>query len=132
MALPLNRPSLQLPRSLGALALALYLLAAGALAVYSQGSSIELDERVIASAERKYGPVARKRLEDWQALMMSNRSKSESEKLKLVNDFFNQIPWISDPEHWSKADGGPRPLLPLGPLVSDREQKRFARKGGSQ
>jgi alcohol-forming fatty acyl-CoA reductase len=27
-------------------------------------------------------------------------------------------------EHWSKASGGPRPLLPIGPLLSDRERRR--------
>lgn len=29
-------------------------------------------------------------------------------------------------EDWSKAEGAPRRLLPIGPLVSEREQKRFA------
>jgi alcohol-forming fatty acyl-CoA reductase len=27
-------------------------------------------------------------------------------------------------EHWSKAPGGPRPLLPLGPLLVERERRR--------
>jgi HAD superfamily hydrolase (TIGR01490 family) len=27
-------------------------------------------------------------------------------------------------EHWSKAEGGPRPLLPIGPLLSERERRR--------
>ncbi|HEX2783593.1 MAG TPA: HAD-IB family hydrolase, partial [Ilumatobacteraceae bacterium] len=27
-------------------------------------------------------------------------------------------------EHWSKAAGGPRPLLPIGPLLSERERGR--------
>ncbi len=31
-------------------------------------------------------------------------------------------------EHWSKASGGPRPLLPIGPLMVERERRRsFAR-----
>lgn len=29
-------------------------------------------------------------------------------------------------EHWDKASGGPRPRLPIGPLVAEREQKRFS------
>ena len=30
-------------------------------------------------------------------------------------------------EHWSKAAGGPRPLLPIGPMMNERERgKRFA------
>ncbi len=27
-------------------------------------------------------------------------------------------------EHWSKSSGGPRPLLPIGPLLSERERRR--------
>ena len=27
-------------------------------------------------------------------------------------------------EHWSKAAGGPRPLLPIGPLLHERERGR--------
>jgi predicted transglutaminase-like cysteine proteinase len=127
MSSALNRLSAPLSRSLGALALALYLLVAGGLAVYSQDSTIQLDEKVIASAERKYGPVARKRLEDWQALMASGRNKSESEKLKLVNDFFNQIPWISDPEHWGKADYWATPSEMLASNGGDCEDFAIAK-----
>ena len=28
-------------------------------------------------------------------------------------------------EHWSKASGGPRPLLPIGPMLSEGERSRF-------
>lgn len=28
-------------------------------------------------------------------------------------------------EHWEKAEGGPRPILPIGPTMSDGEQRRF-------
>jgi hypothetical protein len=27
-------------------------------------------------------------------------------------------------ENWSKADGGPRPLLPIGEMLSERERRR--------
>ncbi len=30
-------------------------------------------------------------------------------------------------EHWSKAAGGPRPLLPMGPMLSERERRRTFR-----
>lgn len=32
-------------------------------------------------------------------------------------------------EHWSKASGGPRPLLPIGPMVSEAERRRFTARG---
>jgi HAD superfamily hydrolase (TIGR01490 family) len=33
-------------------------------------------------------------------------------------------------ENWEKAEGGPRPLLPIGPRMSDGEQKRFTTRTG--
>jgi alcohol-forming fatty acyl-CoA reductase len=32
-------------------------------------------------------------------------------------------------EQWSRAPGGPRPLLPIGPLLSARERRASARSG---
>lgn len=33
-------------------------------------------------------------------------------------------------ENWEKSPGGPRPRLPLGPMMSEREQKRFSIRNG--
>jgi len=33
-------------------------------------------------------------------------------------------------ENWEKAEGAPRRLLPIGPMVSEREQKRFSTRNG--
>jgi len=33
-------------------------------------------------------------------------------------------------ENWEKSPGGPRPRLPLGPMMSEREQKRFSVRNG--
>ncbi|MEY4360945.1 MAG: hypothetical protein RL391_251, partial [Actinomycetota bacterium] len=33
-------------------------------------------------------------------------------------------------ENWEKAPGAPKRLLPIGPLVSEREQKRFSSRAG--
>ena len=30
-------------------------------------------------------------------------------------------------EHWSKASGGPRPILPMAPLMVERERRRSFR-----
>jgi HAD superfamily hydrolase (TIGR01490 family) len=35
-------------------------------------------------------------------------------------------------EEWAKAPGGPRPLLPIGPLVSERERRRAASPTGAR
>jgi phosphoserine phosphatase len=33
-------------------------------------------------------------------------------------------------EHWSKAPGAPRPLLPVGPMLGERERRRSFAIGG--
>ena len=35
-------------------------------------------------------------------------------------------------EHWTKAPGGPRPLLPLGPMLVERERRRTFTGSGSR
>ncbi|MAT04385.1 MAG: HAD-IB family hydrolase [Acidimicrobiaceae bacterium] len=36
-------------------------------------------------------------------------------------------------EHWSKAQGAPKPLLPIGPMLNDRERRRrFVSSGGGR
>lgn len=104
-----------------ALLLAFFLALSGALPVYSQNTGISLSARVLASAERKYGPAAKKRLEDWQRLIATSRNKPESEKLALVNDFFNRVPFISDIEHWGINDYWATPVEMLASNGGDCE-----------
>lgn len=63
---------------------------------------IRLTEKVIASAEVKYGYDARRRLVAWLSLLKSSRDKTEAEKLKLVNAFFNRVGYMSDMENWGR------------------------------
>jgi len=97
------RRSAKRPRFIAALLLVALALPF-ALPWAQQEISIQLSERALAGAARKYGPPARLRLSAWLKLMSDNGTKSETDKLTLVNAFFNQIPWVSDPEHWSKND----------------------------
>lgn len=60
-----------------------------------------------ALAQKKYGALAVKRLEAWQALIDNNQTKPERLKLSLVNDFFNLAEFIENKNqinkggHWS-------------------------------
>lgn len=107
-----------------------FLLAAGLSLLLSFGAllaadvanvAVSLSEKVIASAEKKYGTDARGRLVAWTKLIADNRKKSEPEKLKLVNDFFNQIPFASDMEHWGVQDYWATPVEMLASNGGDCE-----------
>ena len=65
---------------------------------------LTLSPRMLEAAEKKYGVRARQRLEAWQKVAHSSRDRPDSAKLKQVNDFFNQIPFVSDSEHWGVND----------------------------
>lgn len=91
------------------------------IVAYSQGTAIRLEERIIRSAERKYGIGARQRLETWQRLLDSAKPLPESEKLALVNGFFNRIPFVSDAEHWGRQDYWATPVEMLASNGGDCE-----------
>jgi len=87
----------------------------------AQDVSLQLTEKVVASAEKKYGNSARARLQAWVKLIADNRKKPEADKLKLANDFFNQVPWFSDLEHWSVEDYWATPVEMLASNGGDCE-----------
>lgn len=80
-----------------------------------------LSEKVVSGAERKFGPGARKRLLEWSRLIDENRNRPEMEKLRLVNDFFNRIPYVSDGQHWKVADYWATPVETLASNGADCE-----------
>lgn len=84
-------------------------------------NDVHLTEKVIASAEAKYGANARQRLAAWIKLIETSRKKSETEKLKLANEFFNQTPFVSDTEHWGKQDYWATPVEMLASNGGDCE-----------
>lgn len=120
--LPQNPPAERTDNRPSALLIAAFLVLAIAVqALVAQTAGIELSEAVFASAERKYGPEARTRLEAWIRLIASSRKKPESDKLKIVNDFFNRVPFASDIEHWGIADYWATPVELLASNAGDCE-----------
>lgn len=99
----------------------LALLIACTSVALSENFDFTLTERQLASAEAKYGLPARKRLTAWVDLMANNKQKSEQEKLTLVNDFFNQLLFVSDLDHWGVVDYWATPLEMVGTGGGDCE-----------
>ena len=62
-------------------------------------AQINISAELLAKVEKKYGKAGRIRIEEWQQLLDSQTTKSltEQDKLKKVNDFFNQrIDFVDD------------------------------------
>lgn len=84
-------------------------------------------EKTLASVEKRYGAPARKRLLAWRELMESNHNKPELEKLELVNQFFNQVIFVSDIEHWGQEDYWATPVEMLSTNGGDCEDFAIAK-----
>lgn len=82
---------------------------------------LEPSDKVLAFVEKKYGPAALKRVTEWKRLMETNHSKPDTEKLELVNQFFNQTPFVSDADHWGKEDYWATPIEMLATAGGDCE-----------
>ena len=86
-----------------------------------------LTESYLGSAAQKYGISAKTRLQEWGKLIRESRNRTEAEKLRLVNDFFNRIHYVSDQEHWGKSDYWATPAEMLASNGGDCEDYAIAK-----
>lgn len=64
---------------------------------------------------------------DWQKLISENQQQTEGEKLRLVNNFFNQLTYRSDLNTWGKEDYWATPAEALGKGQADCEDYSIAK-----
>jgi len=86
-----------------------------------------LSKKVLNYVADKYGSRARNRLLDWEALMENNKNIKESKKLRIVNDFFNRMKFVSDIKHWKKEDYWATPVEFLATKGGDCEDFSIAK-----
>ncbi len=87
----------------------------------------ELDSRLLDEVDKKYGAPAKKRLVRWQELITADRSTTDLEKLAKVNDFFNQVQFVSDILLWKKTDYWATPVEFLAQNAGDCEDFSIAK-----
>jgi predicted transglutaminase-like cysteine proteinase len=88
---------------------------------------IVLGPELIKSVREKYGEPAVERVLNWQRLLQENRDKSESEKLDVVNDFFNRLKFRPDSILWDKNDYWATPIEAMGKGAADCEDYSIAK-----
>ena len=94
--------------------------------------SAEEPPKIVTSKEIKqtkdqYGNSAANRLVEWQKLVDEHQNESEENKLKIVNDFFNQVRFIDDIIHWKQKDYWATPLEMLATDGGDCEDYSIAK-----
>ncbi len=96
------------------------LLVAGWL--YASNKAILYTENKLAQVEKKHGPEVAQRLIKWKSFVAQNQDKSDKEKLRLTNDFFNkQLLWVDDKKLWKQKDYWATPLETLIKNAGDCE-----------
>lgn len=113
-------------RSLLTLGGLLLLIAFTALPVLN-GETLVIGEEMLRAMEEQYGPEARRRLLDWQALLQKNTQENELIKLDRVNRFFNTLPFVDDPSHWRQEDYWATPMEFLASNGGDCEDFAIAK-----
>ena len=86
-----------------------------------------LSKQVLASVEQEYGDYARRRVSFWKELITGNQSADEQEKLRIVNNFFNELAFINDIDHWGMDDYWATPLQMLASNGGDCEDFSIAK-----
>ncbi|OOF14685.1 MULTISPECIES: transglutaminase-like cysteine peptidase [Salinivibrio] len=93
----------------------------------SVGGLTTTESRWIQQVSAFYGERAGKRVLAWRNMVANTQSLSEQEKLRQVNDFFNQLYFVDDIELWGKKDYWATPLEFLGTSAGDCEDFSIAK-----
>lgn len=91
---------------------------------HSQSPGIIPGESLLKRVEAIYGADARLRVSQWGQLMAQDKLLGESnnpQKLERANDYFNQVRWLSDLEHWGQEDYWATPVETLATNGGDCE-----------
>jgi predicted transglutaminase-like cysteine proteinase len=93
----------------------------------SHAGEFALSKQVLESVEQEYGDYALQRVLFWNDLITGNQQAEELEKLRMVNDFINELAFINDIDHWGKEDYWATPMQMLTSNGGDCEDFSIAK-----
>jgi predicted transglutaminase-like cysteine proteinase len=98
------------------------------LVVIASPAALDFSAELILKVKTKYGVDASNRILSWQSLIKSAQHLSEQEKLKRVNDFFNQqVEFVDDDYLWGLNDYWATPVEMLAKGAGDCEDYSIAK-----
>lgn len=100
------------------------------LALLLSTSAIALtgkQQALVEKVRQFYGERAGQRMLAWRLVMDENQTSNNSQKLTAINDFFNQLIFISDEQLWGKNDYWATPLEFIGSAGGDCEDFSIAK-----
>jgi predicted transglutaminase-like cysteine proteinase len=92
----------------------------------SRAGLIDFSTKLVAYVQEHWGRESTPRLMVWQRLTRDFKAavlsqKPETDSLRQVNGFFNQIPYFTDIKHWGATDYWATPIEMLGSFGGDCE-----------
>lgn len=96
----------------------------GGFAAVASAQLLTMSDKVFEYVEQKYDRAARERVEAWHLLMLESSRRDDWDdlhKANLANDFFNQVRWVEDLEHWGVEDYWATPIETLATNAGDCE-----------
>jgi len=96
--------------------------------VFSVSAQLNISSILLAKIQQKFGGEAVTRIEQWQNLMRTGKNLPEKEKLRQVNQFFNQrIEFVDDIYLWGVKDYWATPIEFLARGAGDCEDYSIAK-----
>ena len=89
--------------------------------------TFNISESQLNSISSKYGSSGKNRVEAWDSMIESSKNESLLNKIKNVNDFFNQITYKTDAAHWKQKDYWATPFEFMGTGAGDCEDYAIAK-----
>lgn len=83
-----------------------------------------ISDSVLERVEKKYGDDARQRVSSWRDLLNKLAQQlppEDAEYIRAANDFFNQVEWLWDIDHWGQQDYWATPIETLATNGGDCE-----------
>lgn len=74
------------------------------LSVMAESGLKPWSDNVFVQIETEHGKAASDRMRDIYNFILANANKPLNEKLALVNDKFNELPWVADKNKWNAED----------------------------
>lgn len=89
--------------------------------------AFEIQDELLAKIAAEFGLEARTRLETWRVISSEGLDQTSEQKLEKVNRFFNQVPFVSDIDHWGMEDYWATPVELLARYAADCEDYSIAK-----
>lgn len=93
----------------------------------SASKTYNISQSSLNTIENKYGSAAKARVEAWDSMIEASKNEPILNKIKNVNDFFNQITYKTDAAHWKQKDYWATPFEFMGTGAGDCEDYAIAK-----